>query len=188
MGVLGHVLSRRLRLNYGHAVRDHLCTPLGLADTTFRPSEEQEKRLLPGHSARGVPVPGWTFPALPGAGALRSTVPDLLRFLDANLGHQDAGLGGALRLAHVPRVEARGKRVGLGWNVSEVEGRPVVWRSSVTGGSTGFLGFSAEADTGVVLLSDHSRSFLASLLGRVPVEEPGLTLLAGYLRQPSLRR
>jgi CubicO group peptidase (beta-lactamase class C family) len=188
LGVLGHVLSRRLRLNYGHAVRDHLCTPLGLGDTTFRPSEEQEPRLLPGHSARGVQVPSWTFPALPGAGAFRSTVPDLLRFLDANLGHREAGLGRALRLAHVPRAEARGRRVGLGWNVSDVEGTPVVWRSSVTGGATGFLGFSAEADTGVVLLSDHSWSFFASLRGRVPVEEPGLALLAGYLRQPSLRR
>jgi CubicO group peptidase (beta-lactamase class C family) len=183
MGVLGHVLSRRLRLNYGHAVRDHLCTPLGLGDTTFRPSEEQERRLLPGHSARGVQVPGWTFPALPGAGALRSTVPDLLRFLDANLGHQEAGLGRVLKLTHVPRAEARGRRVGLGWNLSEVEGKTVVWRSSVTGGHTGFLGFSPEADTGVVLLSDHTWSFFASLRGRVPVEEPGLALLAGYLRR-----
>ncbi len=183
MGVLGHVLSRRLRLNYAHAVRDHLCTPLGLGDTTGgRLSEEQERRLLPGHSARGATMPGWTFPALPGAGALRSTVPDLLRFLDANLGHQEAGLGRALRLAHGLRVEARGMRVGLGWNISNVGGRSVVWRASVTGGYAGFIGFSAEADIGVVILSDHAWSFLASLRKRVPVEEPGFTLLTGYLR------
>ncbi|HEX8437711.1 MAG TPA: serine hydrolase domain-containing protein [Archangium sp.] len=183
MGVLGHALSRRLRLNYGHAVRDHLCTPLGLGDTTaVRLSEEQERRLLPGHSARGLPVPGWTFPALPGAGALRSTVPDLLRFLDANLGHQEAGLGRAPRLAHSPRVEARGRRVGLGWNISDVGGKPVMWCSSVTGGYAGFIGLSVEADAGVVILSDHAWGFLDSLRKRVPVEEPGLTLLSEYLR------
>lgn len=182
MGVLGHVLSRRVRLNYGHAVRDFLCTPLQMSDTPFRPSEEQEPRLLPGHSARGEPVPRWTFPALPGAGAFHSTVPDLLRFLDANLGHRDAGLGRALRLAHTPRAEARGMRVGLGWKVSDVGGKPVVWRSSVTGGYAGFIGFSPEADTGVVLLSDHAWSFLASLRKRVPLEEPGFALLSGYLR------
>lgn len=183
LGVLGHALSRRVRLNYGHAVRDLLSTPLRLSDTTAaRLSEEQERRLLPGHSARGRPVPGWTFPSIPGAGALRSTVPDLLRFLDANLGHEDAGLGRALRLTHSPRVEARGRRVGLGWNVSGARGKPVVWRSSVTGGYAGFIGFSAEADAGVVILSDHAGSFFASLLGRVPVEEPGFTLLSGYLR------
>ncbi|PTL77799.1 serine hydrolase [Vitiosangium sp. GDMCC 1.1324] len=183
MGVLGHVLSRRLRLNYGHAVRDHLCTPLQMGDTiAVRLSEEQERRLLPGHSARGLPVPGWTFPSLPGAGALRSTVPDLLRFLDANLGHQDAGLGRAMRLAHSPRAKARGMHVGLGWNVSDVRGKPLVWCSSVTGGYAGFIGFSAETDTGVVVLSDHSWSFLASLRKRVPVEEPGFSLLTRYPR------
>ncbi|WNG34710.1 beta-lactamase family protein [Archangium violaceum] len=186
MGVLGHVLSRRLRLNYGHAVRDFLCTPLQLGDTTFRPSEEQERRLLPGHSARGKTVSGWSFPALPGAGALRSTVPDLLRFLDANLGHHDAGLGRAMRLAHSPRVETRGARMGLGWKVSEVDGKPLVWRSAVTGGYAGFIGFSAESDTGVVLLSDHAWSFFASLRQRVPVEEPGFALLTHSLRQHAL--
>jgi CubicO group peptidase (beta-lactamase class C family) len=183
MGVLGHVLSRRLRLNYGHALRDHLCTPLQLSDTTaVRLSEEQERRLLPGHTARGVPVPGWTFPALPGAGAVRSTVPDLLRFLDANLGHRDAGLGRAPRLAHEPRAEARGMRVGLGWNITDVGGKRLVWRASVTGGYAGFIGFSAEADVGVVLLSDHAWSFLAALRKRVPVEGPGFALLTEYLR------
>jgi CubicO group peptidase (beta-lactamase class C family) len=129
-----------------------------------------------------MPVPGWTFPSLPGAGAFRSTVPDLLRFLDANLGHQDAGLGRALRLAHTPRTEARGGRVGLGWNLSTVRGKSLAWRSSVTGGYAGFMGFSAEADLGVVVLSDHAGSFLSSLLGRVPVEEPGLRLLTEYLQ------
>jgi CubicO group peptidase (beta-lactamase class C family) len=127
-------------------------------------------------------VPRWTFPALPGAGAFHSTVPDLLRFLDANLGRQEAGLGRALKLAHTPRTEARGMRVGLGWNVSSVRGKTVVWRSSVTGGYAGFLGFSPEADTGVVLLSDHGRSFLDSLRKRVPVEAPGFTLLSESLR------
>ncbi|MFP2934071.1 serine hydrolase domain-containing protein, partial [Pyxidicoccus sp. 3LG] len=55
MGVLGHALSRRAGLNYGHALRDLLCKPLGLVDTTLRLSEEQQPRLLSGHTARGRP-------------------------------------------------------------------------------------------------------------------------------------
>lgn len=177
MGVLGHALSRRLKLNYGHAVRDSLCTPLKLEDTTFRPSETQEPRVLPGHTATGEPVPAWTWPALPGAGALYSTVPDLLRFLDANLGHWQVGLNHATRLAHTPRAKTWGARVGLGWKVSRSRGRTLVWRSSALGGHTGFLGFSAQKDTGVVVLSDHARSPLDAWLRRVPVEGPGFELL-----------
>ncbi|EPX63702.1 beta-lactamase [Cystobacter fuscus DSM 2262] len=180
MGVLGHALSRRLKLNYAHAVRDWLCTPLKLGDTTARPSETQEPRVLRGHTARGEPVPAWTWPALPGAGALYSTVPDLLRFLDANLGHWQVGLTHAARLAHTPRVKAWGKRVGLGWNVSRGWGKPLVWRSSAMGGYSGFLGFSMETDTGVAVLSNHAPSPFASLLRRVPVESLGFALLTRH--------
>ncbi|XXF76087.1 serine hydrolase [Myxococcaceae bacterium GXIMD 01537] len=177
MGVLGHALSRRTRLNYGHALRDLLFKPLGMEDTTIRLSETQEPRLRPGHTAQGQPVPPWTFPSLPGAGALRSTVADLLRFLDVNLGHGDPSLVRAMKLAQAPRVKARGGSFGLGWNISRVGGEEVIWCSSLMGGTCGFLAFSARANTGVVLLSDRATSFFDSLLGRVPLEKPGFALL-----------
>ncbi|NMO23060.1 beta-lactamase family protein [Pyxidicoccus fallax] len=177
MGVLGHALSRRAGLNYGHALRDLLFKPLGLTDTTTRVTDEQQPRLSSGHTARGKAVPAWTFPALPGAGALHSTAPDLLRFLDANLGRGEPGIVQALKLAQVPRAEAGAHRMGLGWTVSQVRGHTVVWRSSVMGGYTSFLGFAPAADAGVVLLSDHGWSLLAALRGRVPLEAPGLALL-----------
>jgi CubicO group peptidase (beta-lactamase class C family) len=178
MGVLGHALSRKAGLNYGHALRDLVCKPLRLEDTTLRLSDAQQPRLLPGHDARGQPVPGWTFPALPGAGALRSTVPDLLRFLDGHLGRGDEPLVRALRLSHLPRAAARGYQLGLGWKVSRVRGQTVTWCSAVTGGYVGFLGFVEEAGVGVVLLSNHAPSRLASLLRRNPLEAPGFALLA----------
>ncbi|HZI09620.1 MAG TPA: serine hydrolase domain-containing protein [Myxococcus sp.] len=181
MGVLGHALSRRAGLNYGHALKDLLFKPLGMGDTTARVSEEQEPRLLPGHTARGKAMARWTFPALPGAAALHSTAADLLRFLDANLGRGDAGVVRALRLTHAPRVEAGPVRAGLGWAESQVRGQPVVWRASVLGGYTGFLGFAPAADAGVVLLSDHGWSLFAALRGRIPLEAPGLALLARLL-------
>ncbi|MCY1035307.1 serine hydrolase [Corallococcus sp. BB11-1] len=184
MGVLGHALSRRAGLNYGHALRDLLFKPLGMVDTTARVTDEQAPRLRPGHTARGKPVPPWTFPALPGAGALHSTVGDQLRFLDANLGRGEPALVRALRLTHAPRVEAGAVRKGLGWTVSQVRGHDVVWRSSVMGGFVGFLGFAPDADAGVVLLSDHGWSLFAGLRGRVPLEAPGLALLSRLLPRP----
>ena len=184
MGVLGHALSRRAGLNYGHALRDLLCKPLGMVDTTARVTEEQQPRLRSGHTSGGRPVPAWTFPALPGARALHATAPDLLRFLDANLGRGEPALVRALKLAHVPRVEAGPRRMGLGWSVSQVRGHAVVWRSSVMGGYTGFLGFAPAADAGVVLLSDHGWSLFAALRGRVQLEAPGLALLTRLLPYP----
>ncbi|RKH07581.1 class A beta-lactamase-related serine hydrolase [Corallococcus sp. CA053C] len=184
MGVLGHALSRRAMLNYGHALRDLLCKPLGLVDTTTRVTDEQAPRLLSGHTARGKPVPPWTCPALPGAGSLHSTAGDLLRFLDANLGRGEPGLVRALPLTHAPRVDSGRMRRGLGWKVSQVRGHAVLWRSSVMGGFVGFLGFAPAADAGVVLLADHEGSMFAALRGRGPLEAPGLALLSRLLPLP----
>lgn len=182
LGVLGHALSRKAGLNYGHALRDLVCKPLQLEDTTLRLSDEQQPRLVPGHDARSQPVPGWTFPALPGAGALRSSVPDLLRFLDAHLGRGDEALVRALRLTPLPRARARRHAVGLGWRVSRARGQTVAWCSAVTGGYVGFLGFVEETGVGVALLSNHAPSRLASLLRRNPLEGPGFALLAQPIR------
>jgi CubicO group peptidase (beta-lactamase class C family) len=182
MGVLGHALSRRAGVNYGHALRDLLFKPLGLADTTARVTDEQQPRLTPGHTARGKVLPAWNFPALPGAGALHSTAPDLLRFLDAHLGRAtDPGIVRSLKLTQAPRVDTGATRKALGWTVSTVRGHTVVWRSSLMAGYTGFLGFAPEADAGVVLLSDHGWSLFAALRGRVPLEAPGLALLTRLL-------
>ncbi|NBD12297.1 MULTISPECIES: serine hydrolase [Corallococcus] len=181
MGVLGHALSRRAVLNYGHAMRDLLCKPLGLADTTARVTDEQAPRLLSGHTARGKPVPPWTFPALPGAGALHATVGDVLRFLEASLGRGEPFFTRALSRMQAPRVKAGPWQRGLGWNVSRVRGHDVVWRSSAMGGSVGFMGLCVAADAAVVLLSDHGWSLFSALRGRVPLEAPGLALLSRVL-------
>lgn len=182
LGVLGHALSRKAGLNYGHALRDLVCKPLQLEDTTARLSDEQQPRLVPGHDRQGKPVPGWTFPSLPGAGALRSTVPDLLRFLDVHLGRGDEPMVRALRLSHLPRAEGRGFALGLGWKVSRMRGQTVTWCSALTGGYVGFLGFVEEAGVGVALLGNHAPSRLASLLRRHPLEAPGFSLLALHSR------
>ncbi|WP_404369408.1 serine hydrolase domain-containing protein [Corallococcus coralloides] len=181
MGVLGHALSRRMALNYGHLMRDVLCKPMGLMDTTARVTEELAPRLLQGHTARGKPVPPWTFPALPGGGAMHSTVGDVMRFLETNLGRGETSFTKALYRMQAPRVKAGAFQRGLGWNVSQVRGKDVVWRSSVMGGYVGFMGLSVAADAAVVLLSDHGWSLFAALRGRVPLEAPGLALLSRFL-------
>jgi CubicO group peptidase (beta-lactamase class C family) len=181
MGVLGHALSRRAMLNYGHAMRDLVCKPMGLVDTTARVTDEQAPRLLPGHDAKGRPVPSWTFPALPGAGALHATVGDVLRFLETNLGRGEPAFAQALARMREPRVPAGRFQRGLGWNVSRVRGHDVVWRSSVMGGYVGFMGLCVDADAAVVLLSDHGWGLFAALRGKVPLESEGLALLEGFL-------
>jgi serine-type D-Ala-D-Ala carboxypeptidase/endopeptidase len=159
-GLLGHALALRTGQSYEQLVRERICEPLGLADTRISIPSEALPRLADGHNRRGQKVPHWELSALAGAGALRSTVADMLRFLDLQLRPRATRLGRAARATREPRAR-RGKLVqSLGWAGLPLLGdsRQMLWHNGGTGGFRSFAGFVAETDTGVVVLSNCSRS------------------------------
>jgi serine-type D-Ala-D-Ala carboxypeptidase/endopeptidase len=159
-GLLGHVLALRTGRSYEQLVRERICEPLGLADTSVSIPAQALSRFADGHDRRGRRVPHWDLQALAGAGALRSTAADLLRFLDLQLGEQATRLGRAARATHEPRAH-RGRLVqGLGWVGLPLRGssRRMLWHNGGTGGFRSFAGFVSDCGTGVVVLSNCSRS------------------------------
>ncbi|MEW6581728.1 MAG: serine hydrolase domain-containing protein [Actinomycetota bacterium] len=159
-GLLGYLLARRAETGYEELVRERICDPLGLADTRISLPPEALPRFADGHSRRGHQVPHWDIPALAGAGALRSSVADLLRFLTLHLREPTTRLGRAARTTREPRAH-RGKLVQcLGWLDVPLQGHPhrVLWHSGGTGGFRSFLGAVHETETGVAVLGNCVRS------------------------------
>ncbi len=155
-GLLGHVLERAGGRPYETLVVERILAPLGMHDTRITPTPEQRARLAGGHGADLAPVKGWTFDALAGAGAWRSTVLDLLRLLGAMLEPPAGTLGEALTTAMEPRRPAGspGLRIGLGWHVLERGGRTVTWHNGQTGGFHSFVAVDRAGRAGVVVLSN----------------------------------
>ncbi len=160
MGLLGRALALKCGTTYEKALVERICDRLGLSDTRITLSPEQQKRLLAGHSPWGHVVPHWDIPALPGAGALRSTPDDMLTFLSANLGSAGGRSGAILARTHPIRAQTdlEGMEVALGWLVGSLPGggRKVFWHNSGTGGFRGWSGFVKETQTGVIVLSNSS--------------------------------
>ena len=160
-GLLGQALERAAGQPYERLVRERICLPLGMSDTVVVPSAEQAARVAVGHTRRGRPVPPFEVPALPGAGALRSTAADMLRFLKANLDPASTPRAAPLERIQQPRHRmGRGMQVGLGWLIarSPEPAGPLLWHN---GGTNGFRSFAAVArDRGiaVVVLSNAARS------------------------------
>lgn len=98
-GLLGHVLSLIDGGDYERLVLDRILLPLGMTDTSIRLSDEQQRRLAPGH-AKGKVVHNWDFQALAAAGAFRSTVADMLKFLRANIDPASTSLSRTIELTH----------------------------------------------------------------------------------------
>ena len=152
MGLAGHLLALKAGTNYESSVIKRICAPLKMDSTRITLSPELKSRLATGHSSSGKPVSNWEIPALPGCGALRSSVNDLLKFLAANMGEPASPLSAAMAKTHVPRREAfAGQQIGLAWHINTAS---QVWHNGETGGYHSFIGFDKQAHRGVVVLAN----------------------------------
>jgi D-alanyl-D-alanine-carboxypeptidase/D-alanyl-D-alanine-endopeptidase len=153
-GLLGHVLALRAGTNYEALIEQRICRPLGMTNTQITLSPGLQARLAQGHNTAGKPVPNWDIPALAGAGALRSTANDLLKFAAANMGLTKSDLQPAMALEQTPRHDAGSPnmQIGLGWHIAKRYGRELVWHNGGTGGYRSFIGFDKKEQRGVVVL------------------------------------
>jgi D-alanyl-D-alanine-carboxypeptidase/D-alanyl-D-alanine-endopeptidase len=172
-GLLGELLGHTYATSFGELLDAKILKPLAMQHTGF-----DDAGLLAGH-ARDDFAAHWHFGALGAAAGLRSSVGDLLTFLQQNLQPQGSPLRAALLLARQAQAGTR-QDVGLGWNIVEVDDGqqswPLVWRASRTAGFATFLGFRTDRQQALVLLgnsdADLSALGLAWLQQRPPPPVP----------------
>jgi CubicO group peptidase (beta-lactamase class C family) len=156
--LLGHALGNRAGVNYATLVRDAITGPLAMNDTSVWLTPEQQRRSMQGYDEGRQPVPAWDFDVMEAAGALKSTAPDMLTWLEAHL-HPERLPSGALSAALVSSLEVRsrpapGVGIALDWIVNTESG------DYQHGGA--IAGFSADAffnprrDVAVIVLSNVS--------------------------------
>jgi len=156
-GLLGQALAHRGGVDYEALVRSRITGPLGMNSTGITLSPEMKARLALGHNDKLVTVPNWDLPALAGAGALRSSVNDMLTFLAANLGYVKSPLAPAMAAmlsVRRPTGAPGGGEIGLGWLITKPSEDEIVWHNGGTGGYRSFIGYDAKTRVGVVVLSN----------------------------------
>lgn len=164
LGLLGYALATTTTLSYEALVTRRLLAPLGMTETVMTLTPALRARVAPGHDEGGAPVPLWDFDAMAGAGALRSTISDMARYLEANLAAdldtadpRTGGLGPVLAMAHAQQRAGgpSGMTLGLAWHrLRGPAGDTIVWHNGGTGGYASFLGYSAARQMGVVILTN----------------------------------
>ena len=159
-GLLGHALALREGTDFETLITERILEPLQMPDTAVELTPALRERLATGHDGRLQPVANWDLPVLAGAGALRSTVNDLLTFLEANLALRESPLHQAMELARTPQQTdpALDMDIALGWIIATEGDRDFVWHNGATGGYASFIGFDAEAGEGIVILSNSQLS------------------------------
>ena len=154
MGLLGHILELQSGKTYEQLVIEIIAQPLGMEDTALTFTDAMKKRLAKGHLST-VEVPNWDIVTLGGAGGIRSTLHDMVKFIKANIGVTTTKLSDAMQLSHQPAFKdaKSGFEMGLGWHYEEND---IVWHNGQTGGYHAFAGFVKGTQKGVVILTNSS--------------------------------
>ncbi len=155
VGLLGNILARKSGKSYEELAQERLLRPLGMNDTSITLNESQRERMATPHGAGGEQEANWDIPGLAGAGALRSTAEDMLKFIAAQLEPPEGELAEAIDLAwqsHQAPLDGNPFAMGLGWHIAhDGETR---WHTGQTGGYHAALFVSRHHEVGVVVLTN----------------------------------
>ena len=156
------VLAQAFMNHTGEALEtlynDSILKPLGMTHTTLNPTTQEQARIPVGYTESGKKASQSNpqFPVLAGAGALYSTLPDMVAFLAYQLGEKSANkLNAILTLMHTPQFTTAGtNQVGLGWQFYTIDNIQLITKDGYVGGFETFIAFYPATHTGVVVLSN----------------------------------
>jgi CubicO group peptidase (beta-lactamase class C family) len=147
IGLLSYLIATATGKTWEDQINSEILQPLGMADTTLRPTPEQQTRLSQGHTRAGQNAPRWPVYAWYAAGGLRSTAHDMISFGEAYLGHNEVNgkpvpneLTAAMQLAQKPIFTTpNGNKQAMAW-VNNMGGgnpnlHPIIMKN---GGTAGF--------------------------------------------------
>ncbi len=160
IGLLGYALAARAGVPYAQMIRTEITGPLGMNDTVFALTPEQKRRVIQGHSANMDPIDAGLGDSgiFTGAVGAKSTVEDLLTWLDANLhperyaaGSSGATLPAAFAIDHQLRGNIKpNTEVAFSWLYDVESGR--YEHGGTAPGYTAHVEFAPDEDRGIVVL------------------------------------
>lgn len=157
VGLLGQALAMRAGKTYETLVKERILDPLQMDHTGVTLTPWMQEHLAKGYSPGGMAMPNWDLPTLAGAGALRSTMNDMLKFLRANLDTSEARLPRLMQHTHVVRRSVgKDMSIGMNWLTRSMSGRDVVWHNGGTGGYRTWIGFDKSRRIGAIVLGNSA--------------------------------
>jgi CubicO group peptidase (beta-lactamase class C family) len=158
-GLLGYALAQHAGVSYGALIKKQILDPLHMKLCGVKLDDKMRTHLAKGHGDTGKATSNWKFAALAGAGAIKCSAGDMLRYLKANMGRLKTPLHPAMELAQKPRASGPDRnKVGLGWMALDTGHGKVVWHNGMTGGYASFIGFTADGKRGVLVLTNIEQS------------------------------
>ena len=164
MMVLSYALAKRSGTDFETLLRERLLSPLGMSDT-YIAKRPPNVHLAQGHLSNTMPTGPWDFAVdMAGVGGVRATLPDMVRYLEGQLGTRDSRITPALAQTQQQVASVAGHPMGMNWDIlSTANGHTIIMHPGGTGGYSSFVAFDRGANRAVVLLSDTALTDLGGL-------------------------
>jgi len=159
MGLVGHVLGLIDGTSYQTILTRDIFDVLAMNSSSLFLTEDQLLNQALGHDSNNKIVPFFTANEIfQGAGMIKSTLNDMFKYLEANMGLINTPLRNAMDLTH-KKVMHQGSMgdQGMAWWILDLDdGQKIIYSGGNTNGHSSYIAFNQTESTGVVILFNSS--------------------------------
>ncbi len=152
-GLLGYLLSLKSGESYEDLLQKEIFSPLGMASSTTQLNKVPINNLVKGINTDGSEVSNWNFKALSGAGAIKSNVIDLDKFVRMHMLNNDLAYNLTQKVTH---VENKQVALGLGWHIINKDNSQLLFHNGQTGGYTSCVIINKKTQKAIIMLTNIS--------------------------------
>ncbi|TAG05655.1 MAG: DUF3887 domain-containing protein [Cytophagia bacterium] len=153
-GLLGVILEKINKKSYEQQILTQICQPFGMKNTKITLNEKDKKEhFAQGYNEEGKAVSSWEFQSMAAAGAIRSNIEDMLKYINNYL-NPDKNMLNSINLTKKVTFEYAQNKVGLGWHIAKSKEYDIWQHGGGTGGFRTLAAFCPDTKNGVVVLSN----------------------------------
>ena len=159
VGLVGHVIGLIDGTSYQTVLTRDLINVLEMHNTTLYLTDDQKLNCAKGYNGSNQVVPSFTANDIfQGCGMIKSSLNDMFKYLEANLGLINSPLKNAMGLTH-QKVLHQGSMgdQGLAWLILELsDGQKIIYAAGNTFGQSSYIAFNKKESTGAIILLNSS--------------------------------
>ena len=156
--LLGELISSISKKTYSQCITEVITSPLGLLNTVEKINYKTQS-IPKVYSLTGTEVPLWQWQAFAGAGGLKSTITDMMKFVQAQFKMPESRLEHAMALTkQFTYYLPPSTDIGLAWHMNMLEDVVQYWHNGATGGSSAFLALVPDSKSAIIVLSNSAIS------------------------------
>ena len=159
-GLLGHILGLIDGSSYENILTRDIFDVLGMDNSSLFLTDEQLMNMAAGHNASLKIVPNYTANDIfQGCGMVKSSLNDMFKFLESNMGIVESPLTDAMMMTHQNSGINTGSMgyIGLAWFILELEdGQQIIYSGGDTNGHSAYMAFNMSKLTGAIILLNAS--------------------------------